>query len=53
MLGSLLRTLFTRRLARVLPGGWFTLLLLSPAVRRAAGSGLRRVRARRASARAA
>lgn len=48
MLGSLLRTLFSRRLARVLPGGWLTVLLLSGPSRAAARWGWRKVQARRA-----
>jgi len=45
---TLLRYVLGRRLARLLPGGWIAMLLLSPTARRAARGGYRRYRDRRA-----
>jgi len=45
-MGSFLRFLIGRRLARLLPGGWLALLLLSPRSRALAARGWRSLRAR-------
>ncbi len=46
MIGGVVRYFLGRRLARLLPGGWLVMLLLSPTVRRAARRGWARYRSR-------
>ncbi len=46
MIGGFIRYFLGRRLARLLPGGWLAVLLLSPTVRNAAKRGWARYRSR-------